>query len=126
MIGKSCAIFPAIVTLAQYKWEMGSTTSPVILSGAVLDAVYLYNKYGAPLDYEVWQSLRSLLGWLSRNWHQPDAGMWDVRDSREHFVSSKVLSWVALDRGIRLALTKGDYQPTKKSGSTSEMPSTKR
>ena len=79
----------------------------LVLYGAVLDAVYLYNKYGAPLDYEVWQSLRTLLGWLSRNWHQPDAGMWDVRDSREHFVSSKVLSWVALDRGIRLAYQRG-------------------
>ncbi|MBA2781478.1 MAG: glycoside hydrolase family 15 protein [Actinomycetota bacterium] len=79
----------------------------LVLYGAVHDAVYLYNKYGAPLDYEVWQSLRSLLGWLSQTWHQPDAGMWDVRDSREHFVSSKVLSWVALDRGIRLAHQRG-------------------
>jgi GH15 family glucan-1,4-alpha-glucosidase len=77
------------------------------LYGAVLDAAYLYNKYGAPLDYEDWQSLRSLLDWLSQNWHQPDAGMWDVRGSREHFVSSKVLSWVALDRGIRLARQRG-------------------
>jgi GH15 family glucan-1,4-alpha-glucosidase len=77
------------------------------LYGAVLDAAYLYNKYGAPLDYEMWQSLRSLLGWLSENWHQPDAGMWEVRASRENFVSSKVLSWVALDRGIRLARQRG-------------------
>ena len=49
------------------------------LYGAVLDAAYLYNKYGAPLDYEVWQNLRSLLGWLSENWQQPDAGMWGAR-----------------------------------------------
>jgi len=77
------------------------------LYGAVLDAAYLYNKYAAPLDYEDWQSLRSLLGWLSKNWHQPDAGMWEVRDSRENFVSSKVFSWVALDRGIRLAHQRG-------------------
>jgi GH15 family glucan-1,4-alpha-glucosidase len=77
------------------------------LYGAVLDAAYLYNKYGAPLDYEMWQSLRSLLGWLSENWHQPDAGMWDVRDSRENFISSKVFSWVALDRAIRLAYQRG-------------------
>lgn len=77
------------------------------LYGAVLDAAYLYNKYGAPLDYEVWQSLRSLLGWLSENWRQPDAGMWEVRGYREDFVSSKVLSWVALDRGIRLAHQRG-------------------
>ena len=77
------------------------------LYGAVLDAVYLYNKYGAPLDYEDWQSLRTLLDWLSQNWHQPDAGMWDVRGARKHFVSSKVLSWVALDRGVRLAHQRG-------------------
>ena len=77
------------------------------LYGAVLDAAYLYNKYGALLDYEIWQSLRSLLGWLSENWHQPDAGMWEVRDTRENFISSKVLSWVALDRGIRLARQRG-------------------
>jgi GH15 family glucan-1,4-alpha-glucosidase len=77
------------------------------LYGAVLDAVYLYNKYGAPLDYEDWQSLRILLDWLSQNWHLPDAGMWDVRDSAKHFVSSKVLSWVALDRGVRLAHQRG-------------------
>jgi GH15 family glucan-1,4-alpha-glucosidase len=77
------------------------------LYGAVLDAAYLYNKYRAPLDYENWQSLRSLLDWLSENWYQPDAGMWDVRGSREHFVSSKVFSWVALDRGIRLARQRG-------------------
>ncbi|MDQ3864625.1 MAG: glycoside hydrolase family 15 protein, partial [Actinomycetota bacterium] len=80
---------------------------PLDLYGAVLDAAYLYNKHVAPLDYEDWQSLRSLLGWLSQNWHHPDAGMWDVRGSREHFVSSKVLSWVALDRGIRLAQHRG-------------------
>ena len=49
------------------------------LYGAVLDAAYLYNKYGAPLDYEVWQNLRSLLGWLSENWQQPDAGIWGAR-----------------------------------------------
>jgi GH15 family glucan-1,4-alpha-glucosidase len=77
------------------------------LYGAVLDAAYLYNKYGAPLDYEVWQSLRTLLRWLSENWRQPDAGMWGVRGDRKHFVSSKVFSWVALDRAIRLAHQRG-------------------
>ena len=56
------------MTVAQYGWVMGSTTSYSLdLYGAVLDAAYLYNKYGAPLDYEDWQSLRSLLDWLSEN-----------------------------------------------------------
>ena len=77
------------------------------LYGAVLDAAYLHNKYGAPLDYDMWQSLRTILRWLSENWRQPDAGTWGVRGDREDFVSSKVFSWVALDRAIRLAHQRG-------------------
>jgi GH15 family glucan-1,4-alpha-glucosidase len=77
------------------------------LYGAVLDAAYLHNKYGAPLDYDTWQSLRILLSWLSENWRRPDAGTWEVRGDREQFVSSKVFSWVALDRAIRLAHQRG-------------------
>jgi GH15 family glucan-1,4-alpha-glucosidase len=77
------------------------------LYGAVLDAAYLHNKYGAPLDYDTWQSLRTLLRWLSENWRRPDAGTWGVRGDREDFVSSKVFSWVALDRAIRLAHQRG-------------------
>jgi GH15 family glucan-1,4-alpha-glucosidase len=75
--------------------------------GAVLDAAYLHNRYGAPLDYDIWQSLRTILDWLSENWRQPDAGMWELRGIREDFVSSKVLSWVALDRAVRLAYQRG-------------------
>jgi GH15 family glucan-1,4-alpha-glucosidase len=77
------------------------------LYGAVLDAAYLHNRYGAPLDHDVWQSLRTILNWLSENWHQPDAGMWGIRGDRKHFVSSKVLSWVAFHRAVRLAHQRG-------------------
>jgi GH15 family glucan-1,4-alpha-glucosidase len=77
------------------------------LYGAVLDAAYLHNKYSAPLDYDTWQSLRTLLDWLSENWRRPDVGTWGTRGARKHFVSSKVFSWVALDRAIRLAHQRG-------------------
>jgi GH15 family glucan-1,4-alpha-glucosidase len=77
------------------------------LYGAVLDAAYLHNRYGAPLNYDVWQSLRTILNWLSENWRQPDAGMWGMRGDRKHFVSSKVLSWVALHRAVLLAYQRG-------------------
>ena len=77
------------------------------LYGAVLDAAYLHNKYGAPLDYDTWQSLRTLLSWLSENWRRPDAGTWGDRGGPEQFVSSKVFSWVALDRAVRLAHQRG-------------------
>lgn len=75
--------------------------------GAVLDAAYLYNKHGAPLDYDLWQRLRRLLDWLSENWDQPDEGMWEVRGGRQHFVSSKLMSWVALERGGRISRQRG-------------------
>jgi GH15 family glucan-1,4-alpha-glucosidase len=77
------------------------------LYGAVLDAAYLHNRYGAPLNYDVWQSLRTILNWLSENWRQPDAGMWGARGDRRHFVSSKVFSWVAFHRAVLLAYQRG-------------------
>ncbi len=77
------------------------------LYGAIVDAAYLYNKHGAPLDYDLWQNLRRILDWLSDNWHRPDEGMWEVRGGRKHFVSSKVLSWVALERAVRISRQRG-------------------
>jgi GH15 family glucan-1,4-alpha-glucosidase len=77
------------------------------LYGAVLDAAYLHNRYGAPLDYDVWHDLQSTLDWLSESWHQPDEGMWGTQGSRKHFVSSKVMSWVALERAVRIAHQRG-------------------
>ena len=77
---KSWFISLGNVTLARYGWVMRSTTSYSSVSTEPSWTVaYLYNKYGAPLDYEVWQSLRSPMGWLSENWQQPDAGMWGAR-----------------------------------------------
>ncbi|MCH8101708.1 MAG: glycoside hydrolase family 15 protein, partial [Chloroflexi bacterium] len=71
--------------------------------GEVMDSVYLYNKYGAPISYDLWSSLRKMLNWVVDNWERPDEGIWEVRGGRQHFVHSKLMCWVALDRGIRLA-----------------------
>ncbi|MBA3424028.1 MAG: glycoside hydrolase family 15 protein [Rubrobacter sp.] len=77
------------------------------LYGAVLDAAYLYNKHGAPLDYDLWQNLRKILDWLADNWREPDEGIWEVRGGRRQFVSSKVLGWVALERAGRISRQRG-------------------
>src|SRR5919205_1084800 len=77
------------------------------LYGAVLDAAYLHNKHAAPLDYDVWNNLRPTLDWLSENWRQPDEGIWEVRGGGRPFVSSKVLSWGALNRAVRMARQRG-------------------
>ena len=77
------------------------------LYGAILDAAYLYNRHGAPLDYDLWQNLRRILGWLSTNWQNPDHGIWEVRGGKRQFVSSKVMSWVALERAGRISRQRG-------------------
>lgn len=71
--------------------------------GELLDAVYLHNKYVEPVGYDDWVRLRSLVNWLCDNWQQPDEGIWEVRGGRRHFVYSKLMCWVAVDRSLRLA-----------------------
>jgi GH15 family glucan-1,4-alpha-glucosidase len=71
--------------------------------GELIDAAYLNNKYVEPLGYDSWRRLRRLVDWLCDNWHREDEGIWEVRGGRRHFVYSKFMSWVALDRCLRLA-----------------------
>ena len=71
--------------------------------GELMDAVYLFNKYGSPISYDFWIHLRRLTNWVADNWQQPDEGVWEVRGGQQHFVYSKVMSWVAIDRALRLA-----------------------
>jgi GH15 family glucan-1,4-alpha-glucosidase len=71
--------------------------------GELMDSVYLFNKYGSPIGYEAWTHLRRLIDWVSDNWQREDEGVWEVRGGRRHFVYSRLMCWVALDRGLRLA-----------------------
>src|SRR3984957_8089061 len=71
--------------------------------GELMDAVYLHNKYAAPIGYDSWRHLRALIDWVAGNWGRQDEGVWEVRGGRRHFVYSKFMCWVALDRGLRLA-----------------------
>ena len=71
--------------------------------GELLDAVYLYDKYGTPLAYDFWQDIVGYVDWVCANWQRPDEGIWEVRGEKEQFVYSKLMCWVALDRGLRLA-----------------------
>lgn len=71
--------------------------------GDLLDSVYLYNKYGNSIPFDSWTNIRNLLTWLEKNWQKPDEGIWEVRKGQEQFVFSKLMSWVAFDRGLRLA-----------------------
>jgi GH15 family glucan-1,4-alpha-glucosidase len=65
--------------------------------------VYLYNKHGAPVSYDFWVELRGLIDWVCENWRRTDEGIWETRAGPQHFVYSKLMCWVAVDRGLRLA-----------------------
>jgi GH15 family glucan-1,4-alpha-glucosidase len=71
--------------------------------GELMDSVYLFNKYGTPISFDLWTRLRTLVNWVCDNWQSKDEGIWEVRGGRQHFVYSKLMCWVAVDRGLRLA-----------------------
>ena len=71
--------------------------------GELMDALYLYDKYGTMLSYDLWREIERMLDWLMKNWEQPDQSIWEVRGGRRQFTYSKLQCWVALDRGVRLA-----------------------
>jgi GH15 family glucan-1,4-alpha-glucosidase len=71
--------------------------------GELLDSVYLYDKYGEPISYDFWTHLVRLVNWVCTHWHQPDDSIWEVRGGKRPFLYSRVLCWVAIDRGVRLA-----------------------
>jgi GH15 family glucan-1,4-alpha-glucosidase len=71
--------------------------------GELMDSVYLYNKYGAPISFDLWTSLRRLVDWVCDNWQRPDESIWETRGGRRQWVYSKLMCWVSVDRALRLA-----------------------
>jgi GH15 family glucan-1,4-alpha-glucosidase len=71
--------------------------------GELMDSVYLYDKYGEPTSYDFWSNLVRLIDWVCRNWRKKDKGIWEIRSGGREFLYSRLMCWVAVDRGIRLA-----------------------
>ncbi len=70
--------------------------------GEVLDVLYQARRRGLEADDAAWALVRHLLEELESRWREPDEGIWEVRGPRRHFTHSKVMAWVAFDRGLRL------------------------
>lgn len=71
--------------------------------GELIDTIYLYDKNAEPINYDFWLSLIKFIDFVCENWKKKGHGIWEVRDGEKEFLISKVMSWVALDRGIRIA-----------------------
>ena len=71
--------------------------------GELVDALYLADKHGPPPSINVWRHMTRRIDWLCDNWDQPDDGIWEMRGERRDFLSGRLLSWVALDRALRMS-----------------------
>ncbi|PYE25725.1 GH15 family glucan-1,4-alpha-glucosidase [Rhizobium sp. PP-CC-3A-592] len=71
--------------------------------GELMDSVYLSNKYGEAISHNGWEHVRNIVEYVIEHWQKPDAGIWEMRSEPRHFLHSRLMCWVALDRAIRLA-----------------------
>lgn len=71
--------------------------------GELLDSVYLYDKYVDRISFEFWNDLRQQVEWVCDNWQRKDEGIWEVRGGRKHFLYSRLMCWVAIDRAMKIA-----------------------
>jgi GH15 family glucan-1,4-alpha-glucosidase len=78
--------------------------------GALLDSIYLHTKSRDNLPESVWPILKRQVECAIEHWREPDRGIWEVRGEPKHFTTSKVMCWVALDRGARLARLREDAE----------------
>ncbi|HXB66201.1 MAG TPA: glycoside hydrolase family 15 protein [Solirubrobacteraceae bacterium] len=76
--------------------------------GAVLDSVYLHSKKRDHIPERLWPVLIDQVRCAERVWREPDQGIWEARGEPRHYVSSKLMCWVAMDRGARLAERRGE------------------
>jgi GH15 family glucan-1,4-alpha-glucosidase len=75
--------------------------------GALVDALYLYDKWGEPISSAHWDNVSELVEWVCEHWDQPDEGVWETRGGRKNFLYSRLMCWVAIERAIRLAQHRG-------------------
>jgi alpha,alpha-trehalase len=76
--------------------------------GAVLDSIYLHTKSRDQLPDRLWPIIKRQVETALERWREPDRGIWEVRGEPKHFTSSKMMCWVAADRGARLARIRAD------------------
>jgi alpha,alpha-trehalase len=76
--------------------------------GAVLDSIHLHTRRSGRLPRRLWPIVESQAECAASVWREPDQGIWEARGKPQHYVSSKLMGWVALDRAAKLAETRGD------------------
>lgn len=91
-----------------------STQVQLDVYGEVLDALYRARARGIKADDDAWALVLALLGWLEDGWRLPDAGIWEVRGPNRHFTHSKMMAWLAFERGVRFHEEFGRAAPVER------------
>jgi alpha,alpha-trehalase len=82
--------------------------------GALLDSLYIHTKAVGTVEDERWELIREHVEQAITAWPEPDQGIWETRGKPQHYVSSKLMIWVAVDRGRRLAEQRGETEPANR------------
>jgi GH15 family glucan-1,4-alpha-glucosidase len=88
--------------------------------GAVLDSILLHTRHSERLPRRLWPIVQSQAECASKVWREPDQGIWEARGAPQHYVSSKLMGWVALDRAAQLAEIRGDPDQAAKWQATAD------
>ncbi len=79
--------------------------------GEALDSIYVADQHGLQVPHQGWRRISDLLNWLVDHWDQPEEGIWETRGGRKDFTYGRLMCWVALDRGVRMASAHGRPAP---------------
>jgi len=88
--------------------------------GAVLDSILLHTRRSERLPRRLWPIVQTQAECAIRAWQEPDQGIWEARGDPQHYVSSKLMSWVALDRAAKLAAIRGDRELQRRWAATAD------
>ncbi|WP_235932667.1 glycoside hydrolase family 15 protein [Dictyobacter arantiisoli] len=83
-----------------------ATQKQLDIYGELIDVLFLYSRHRG-LSYETWLHLCQQLDWLAQHWQEADEGIWEVRGGAKHFLHSRLMSWVAFDRAVRISQERG-------------------
>ncbi|MEU6765001.1 glycoside hydrolase family 15 protein [Streptomyces sp. NPDC046853] len=75
--------------------------------GELVDSIYLFNKYGTGISHTAWHDLTQIIEWLLENWDSKDESIWETRAGRQRHTYSRLMSWVAVERMVRMARQRG-------------------
>ena len=88
--------------------------------GAALDSILIHSRHSQRLPRRLWPIVQTQAECATQVWREPDQGIWEARGAPQHYVSSKLMCWVALDRAAQLAEIRGDPESKEKWQATAD------